>query len=393
MSAAIRVRWTKSYRSVPCSVVVFESGKLGGLATWRSCALTGPGFKFRGDGLVRHLRADFDRFQIPTVSDRAVSIESSDGVFLVEGEKGNRVRALSVIVATGFRPLGNEAKFIGRGVFITYMGYEYFPEILDRATEAAAGRGLAIAGNGKSIHIAGLVRNRMERAGGATWLIDEGAGHPADLPGKQLQGRVVELLAGPEGMLRAIRLSSRDGTERVLECGALLLDYNGFELAPSFAIEGLALRKGDRGFVDCDRDCATNVTGIFVAGDITGRYASTAMAIGDGVNAGFGAYRHVFRGKFGEEPPLFAYAATDGPIAEDHRDLPPIEDSMIPVLLGPIAHAVERCAIPRDFLDAIDGVRSVGEICEDETIDTGDARDWIHRLIAEKLGTVHATEW
>ncbi len=390
MSAAIRVRWIKSYRSVACSVVVFESGELGGLATWRSCALTGPGFKFRGDGLVRHLRADFDRFHIPVVSDRIVSIESVDGVFVVEGEDGSRVRALSVIVATGCRSLANEGDFSGRGVFITYMGYEYFPELLQRAADAAEGRGLAIAGTGKSLHIADLVRSRADRAGGAIWVIDEGAGHPAALPGEQHPGRIVELLANPEGSLQALRLRARDGGERTLECGALLLDYNAFELAPSFPIGGLPLRRDGRGFVDCDRDCATNVPGVFVAGDITGRYASTAMALGDGVNAGFGAYRHVFLKKFREEPPLFAYAATDRPVAEDQRDLPPIETSMVPVLLGPIARAAERCAVPRSFFEAIDGVRSVADICRDEAIDSASARDWVRRLIEEKLGTVHA---
>ncbi len=393
MSAAIRVRWTKSYRSVPCSVAVFESGRLGGLATWRSCALTGPGFKFRGDGLLHHLLGDFERFHIPVVREGAVALRPGSDHFVVSGDAGTEIRALSVIVATGFRALANEAEFIGRGVFITYLGYEHFSEIFESATAAAAGRGLVIAGNAKSRHLAELARSREERAGGITWLIDEGAGAAPELPGRQLRGRVVRLLGEREdegeSILRRLRIQNPEGERSTIDCGALLLDYNAFELAPSFGCDRLDLRRDERGFVAVDRHCATSVPGVFAAGDITGHYASTAMALGDGVNAGFGAYRYVFRRKFGREPELFAYAPSDRPIVEGERDLPPITPDMIPIALAPPAQAHERSAVPEELVASFDGARSIDEVCRRAGIDVSQGCRWVEGLIERKLGTVH----
>ena len=124
MSAAVRCRWVKSYRSLPCSVAVFEPGTLGGLAGWRTCSITGPGYRYLGDGLIQRIATDFERYRIPVVSERVVSLHRGDGLFILETDAGTRVRALSVIVATGMRALANERHFLGRGLFVTYMGYE-----------------------------------------------------------------------------------------------------------------------------------------------------------------------------------------------------------------------------------------------------------------------------
>ena len=103
MSAAVRCRWVKSYRSLPCSVAVFEPGPLGGLAGWRTCSITGPGYRYLGDGLIQRIKTDFERYQIPVVHERVVSLKHDGQLFTLETEAGTAVRALSVIIATGMR--------------------------------------------------------------------------------------------------------------------------------------------------------------------------------------------------------------------------------------------------------------------------------------------------
>jgi hypothetical protein len=101
-----------------------------------------------------------------------------------------------------------------------------------------------------------------------------------------------------------------------------VIDFLSYELMParSFECEDLALDTG--GFIQVDRRQRTNVPGVFAAGDVTGMPAAVATAVGEGVVAGFEAYRHVYAEKFGAEPPLFAYYGSDRPLDETWRELP-----------------------------------------------------------------------
>ncbi len=412
MSAAVRARWIKSYRTVPCSVAVFEGGRLGGLATWRTCSLTGPGWRYLGDGLVREIRTDFERYHLPVVPERVRRVTRRGGGLLVEGEQTS-LRCLAVVIATGMRGLVNEADFIGRGVFITYMGYAYFPRLLDRVAEASGG-GLVVVGNRKSVNLAPLITERVPEP---TWLLEEPDGALPDLPGTVLRGRPAELLgdgsrtagfdagdaldpAAPDDEPAAtagvsgVRWSGPDGTGGALPCSAVLLDYNAFELRTALPWDDLDLAREEGGFVTVDRWCATSEPGVFAAGDVTGRWASTAVALGDGVNAGFGAVRHVHRAKFGQDLNLFAYQATDRVLGSDERDIPPLDPALIPVLLAPpeawrrpLAATPGAAAIAR----AVDGARSLADIAAATHQPLSGVTAWVDQLLELKLGTVHTT--
>ena len=72
MTAAIRTRWVKSYKSVPCSTVILDKAGLGGLAKWRSCMLTGPSFHLMGADVVGRFKKDIDDLEIPLVPSRVI---------------------------------------------------------------------------------------------------------------------------------------------------------------------------------------------------------------------------------------------------------------------------------------------------------------------------------
>ena len=133
----------------------------------------------------------------------------------------------------------------------------------------------------------------------------------------------------------------------------------------------------------------TSVPGVFAAGDLAGdRYKSVAIAVGDGVNAGFAAVRHVFRGKFDTEPSLYAYAASDRPLSPEESDLPPLDDALVPVLLSPAPTGLARHPAAA-ALSHFDGVANLGTLAARTGLSRDDLHALVHRMFELKLGTVH----
>ena len=358
LAAATRVRWVKGYHALAGSVCLVESGVPGGLLRWGSCVLTGPSWSYSGAALTDILMKDVERLHIPLVADEVLRIERQDNMLTTHLRSGRILRSLAVILATGFRPLANESDFYLKGVRITFKGYEHFPSLIRACAKDANGRGLVVIGNSKSSHLQTLLESHAEGSGGVR-LVDRGT---------------LRNVMG-EDSVEAVQIEE-DGCIRTLGCGAVLMDYNGFELTPSFDIEGLELARDARGFVQADGQMATNQPGVFVAGDLTGRYAATLMALGDGVCAGLSAYAYAFERKFGEAPNLFAYAAKDVALPAQPIDLPAIPDTAIPVAVG---------AAP----DWVTNDKTLIEYAAGQNGSIETVRDALREAIAAKTVTVH----
>ncbi len=360
LAAATRVRWVKGYHALAGSVIVVDPGPPGGLLSWGSCVLTGPGWAYSGEALTATLMADIARLRIPIRRERVTGVHRDGPRFAVTLASGDRLTCLAVIVATGFRPLGNEAELYLRGVRITFKGYEHFPSLVRACVKDATGRGLAVIGNAKTAHLAELLRPEVTAEAGPLTLVTD------------------EALVQVEGTdaVEAIVLRAQDGTLRRIACGAVLLDYNGFELTPDFALAGLPLVRDARGFLAVDAWMRTSEPGVFAAGDVTGRWASTLMALGDGVSAGFGAYQHAFRAKLGRDPVLFAYAATDAALPAQPKDLPELPEDAVPVAVGPAPAW-------------IDGHATIAALALREAVTTDVIRERLTVPIAEKTVTIH----
>lgn len=317
LAAATRVRWVKGFHVLVGSVGLVESGRLGGLLSWGSCVLTGPGWAYPGQSLTERLLVDVERLAIPVVHDRVVRIDAEGPLFHTHFASGRVLRSLAVILATGFRPLANEVDYYLRGVRMTFKGYDHFPSLVRSCAKDADGRGLVVIGNAKSAHLQALLDAHSAGAGEVTLVTEE------------------RLLAVEgEGTVEGVHLAAADGTERRIACAAVLMDYNAMELRPDLQIEGVSPKLDARGFIQVDASMATSIPGLFAAGDITGRYAATLMALGDGVCAGLAAYEYTFEAKFGRPPRLFAYKALDEALPVSPRDLPAIPPHAIPVPLG-----------------------------------------------------------
>ena len=355
LAAATRVRWVKGYHALAGSVAIVESsGKPGGLLQWGSCVLSGPGWAHSGQHLTEVLLKDIEQLEIPVIGGRVTSL-GRRGPLLEVRTAERTLTCLAVIVATGFRPLANEAAFYQKGVRITFKGYQHFPSLLRTSAREADGRGLCVVGHDKTALLNELLEAVDELAGGVTRVNDH-----------EYRGVIAE-----DGRITGVQL-----IDRVIPCGAVFMDYNAFELAPTFELDGLELARDARGFVKPGPALSTSEPGVFVAGDITGRYASTLMALGDGVEAGFSAYAYAFERKLGFAPYLFAYAATDAAVPLNQVDLPELPDDSVVVRLngGP---------------EWVDGRATLREHADRQSTTTDDIRQQLMSYVVGKNVTVH----
>jgi hypothetical protein len=140
----------------------------------------------------------------------------------------------------------------------------------------------------------------------------------------------------------------------------------------------------------------TSIPGVYAAGDVTGLYATVGRSIGDGIVAGFSAYRYLFNLKFNCEPCLFAYAAQDVKITPGFKDLPRPEKNLRPKLLVSAAGAArlaEEYGAERNgtavFLNSCTGIKTIAEHLADTTLDENTLFSFIEFLLTKKAIALH----
>jgi len=383
LSAAIRTRWVKRYKSVPCSTLVIENSFPGGLALWRGCMFTGPAWKLAPGDILSGLLRDMKRFSIPVHRSCATRMELEGDIKTVHTADGRTFRSLAVIIAAGIKVLVNEKDYLGKGLEVTSMGYEFIVAQLKKFLAVRGTKPLVIAGSSGLHALIPLVRE-LNTAGRQLLFVMEGAGEDsADVLHAQ-----VEAFLG-KGRLEALRVRTAGGT-RDIACRAALLDFNSYELAPvrRCALAGLPPDP----FIRVDQDMRTALAGVFAAGDVTaGGYNSFSRAVGQGVAAGLSAYRHVFVRKFGAEPPLFAYRPSPAVLGADFRELPVLHAELKPRALaraGQVRGQLEgRWAW---MCEGLDGTMTIAELAREHRVPLAELQEVLGRLIEKKLITLHA---
>jgi thioredoxin reductase (NADPH) len=395
MTAAIRTRWVKSYKSVPCSTVILDKAGLGGLAKWRSCMLTGPSFHLMGADVVGRFKKDIDDLEIPLVPSRVTKLELDGKIKIIHTDAGETIRTLAVIIATGYRSLCNEQEYL-KQIAITYMGYEFFEELLNNFFSMEGRQTALIVGNEFTRNLVDLIEACNRGRHEVIYLIDSNSSS-ANLTvaaGTVLPGKIIRY-EGRE-KLEGVRVVLKSGEERFIPCSKVLLDYNSYELSPLYDFDTAPLKKDARGFIEVDREMKTSIPGVYAAGDITGLYATVGRSIGDGIVAGFSAYRYLFNLKFNREPCLFAYAAQDVKITPGFKDLPRPDKNLRPKLLvsaGNAARLAEEYGAAQKgikaFLSSCAGIKTISEHLADKTVEEGELFSFIEFLLTKKALALH----
>jgi len=160
---------------------------------------------------------------------------------------------------------------------------------------------------------------RPQKLPGEAELLGRGVSYCATCDGRLYRGKKVAVLGWTESARReavfledlgcqvtylhrpkTCEIQGGRSVERLLLDGGESLEVEGvFVLRPTAAptdlLPGLALRDG---FVAVDRSMATNLPGVFAAGDCTGGPMQVSKAAGEGLTAGQSAAKWLDRGTF-----------------------------------------------------------------------------------------------
>jgi thioredoxin reductase len=224
-----------------------------------------------------------------TLRDRVTQVTRTEGGFQVVTQQHGVKEATAVLIATGATPIPLDVpgsqEFLGWG-----LGYSV-------ATHAGllAGKSVAVIGSSER-----ALRGVLEVAQTASTVyvipIDATA-LETPLGAAVIQQPNVSIFPGCEvteinGGFNVEELVICQGSEtRRLAVDAAFVDLG--LVANSQCVRGL-LRTDDNGFIRIDDRCATEIPGVFAAGDVTTGFGEMKLiAIGDGARAALSAYEYV----------------------------------------------------------------------------------------------------
>jgi hypothetical protein len=383
MSAAIRARWIKRYKAIPCSTLLIENSYLGGLASWQGCLFTGPSWRMKGNDIVRRLLKDLERLQIKVQQGRVTRIGLRGEAIEVFTSDGEVLRSLAVIIATGIKVLVNERDYLGRGLEMTSMGYEFIVAHLKRLLSRSWEPRLVIVGSPKLQNMIPLIKELNTTRSPLSFIVEgEGEGDEGIAQGW------VERYWG-DGYLQGVTLQTPKGPLDI-SCAGVLLDFNSYELSPTSRIEVNSEKLGTP-FIRVDQDMQTSIPGVLAAGDVTqGGYNSFSRAVAQGMTAGLSAYRYVYQRKFGCEPPLFAYRPRDFPLSLHFQELPPLDEELRPKALVKGEEIKASLGEKWAWLtDRLHGRSSIREIARETGTKLEDLKEVLRRLVGRKMITFH----
>ena len=383
LNAAIRARWVKRYKVIPCSTLLVENSYLGGLAGWRGCLFTGPSWKIQGKEIVGRLLRDMEALEIPTVQARVHRINLQDEIKEVFTSDGKVFRSLAVIIAAGIKVLINERDYLGRGLEVTSMGYEFIISHLKKLLSRRWEPRLVIVGSEKLQNLIPLIRD-LNAGKSPLLFIMEGEGEDTE---DVLRGWVERYWG--DGRLQGLTLRTSKGSRKI-HCPKVLLDFNSYELSPAWRFE-IGAEDFNSPFIKVDQDMQTPIPGVFAVGDVTsGGYNSFSRAVAQGMAGGLSAYRYVFLKKFGVFPQLFAYRPTDFVIPSHFQELPPLDERLLPKSL--VSDKEMKAALGKGrsgLAEKLHGNLSIQEIAERKKIPLEDLRRVLIRLVEKKMITFH----
>lgn len=260
LSAAINLR----QRQRSCLVLYGGPGALHKASQVDNCA----GLPQQsGDALLQALRAHALQKGATLRQARVNNVLPFDGTFMVNAD-AEVLECHSVILACGAargRAIPGEEAFLGRGVSYCAtcdgMLYRQRACVVWGQSDTAAEEAAYLAEIG--VDVTFVARRR-----------------PAELDGRlRFVAGDLQAVEGGDTVQRALLTSGE-----TLPCEGVFILRDA--IAPAHLLEGLALQDG---CIAVDRQMATNIPGVFAAGDCTGAPLQVSKAIGEGQIAGLAA--------------------------------------------------------------------------------------------------------
>ena len=238
-------------------------------------------FNLSGEEMIMSGRQQAANFGAEFMDQDVLQIQSVEKGFEIKTESGQRVHAGALIIATGTqrKRLGvpGESEFLGKGV--SYCA--------DCDGNFYKGQDVAVVG-GESAAVDGALT--LSQIAGQVYLICERLDVSPGLK-ERLLASEVRLVEGTgiqaiEGDREVQALTLKDG--RRIEVAGVFIEQGAkglLELATHLGI----LLDDEMRYIRADKQQATNIAGVFAAGDVCGPPWQMAKAVGEGCVAGLSA--------------------------------------------------------------------------------------------------------
>ncbi|MBQ2740483.1 MAG: NAD(P)/FAD-dependent oxidoreductase [Clostridia bacterium] len=233
-----------------------------------------PGlYAITGQDFCAALQDQLAREEIEVVEQKATGVYAMKDKFFVTAEGDNTYESRTVILASGVetvKAIEGEEAFLGRGVSYcaTCDGMLYKDKTIAVfcTTKALEHEVEYLASLAKKVYLLPLYKG-------------------VEVEGENIE-KIVKMPEKVEGGLRAERLTLKGGQTLEVDGIFMLKD----SVSPSALVGGLAV---ENGHVVVDRGCKTNLSGLFAAGDCTGRPYQYAKAAGEGNVAAHAAIEYL----------------------------------------------------------------------------------------------------
>jgi len=273
----------------PLVISGYEPGQL----TMTTTIENYPGFPdgVNGPDLVDNIRKQAEKFGAKIVMEAAKSIETKDGIIIVETDQ-RKIETMTLIIATGGIPkwLGvpGEQEFKGKGVHTcaTCDGFFY------------KGKEVFVIGGGDSSceeaeylakiasKVTMLIRRDEMRA---SKIMQERVKRDAKI-NIMWSSEIVEL-KGEKKLEKIIIKNTKDGLIREFKADGVFLAIG---YAPNSSMFKGMIDMDENGFIKADKELKTNIPGVFAAGDVQDPIHRQAVAAaGYGCIAGIEVRRYV----------------------------------------------------------------------------------------------------
>lgn len=269
-------------------------GEVGGQAAWTSEIENYLGWKLvTGVELVQNFRDHVSQFGVECLEGQLVNaiIPGDDG-FEIFTREGVSLQTRAVIIATGRAPnrlaVPGEQEFVGRGVsYCATCDAAFFrgkPVVVAGPGESAADAALELAALGAKVTIVNMVplkvpsalQERMDAAENLT--VRTGV-------------KITEIVG--DDRVTGVKVQARGAEEELVEAAGVFIETGA--IAASEFTGGL-VEMDARGQIITAKDGATNVPGIYAAGDVTDVAGKQIIiAAGQGANAAIAVSRYLKR--------------------------------------------------------------------------------------------------
>ncbi|WP_456372631.1 F420-dependent thioredoxin reductase [Methanocaldococcus sp.] len=261
------------------NAICIEKENAGGRIAEAGIVENYPGFEeIRGFELAEKFKNHAEKFKLPIIYDEVIKIEIKEKPFKVI-TKNSTYETKTIVIATGTRPkkLGlNEDKFIGKGVSYCTMCDAFF--YLNKEV-------IVIGRDTPAIMSAINLKDIAKKVTVITDKSELKAAEPIMLD-KLKEAKNIEIIYNAKP-LEIIGNEKAEGVkilvnekEEIIKADGIFISLGHIPNTEFLKDSGIKLDK--KGFIITDKNCKTNIEGIYAVGDVRGGVMQVAKAVGDG---------------------------------------------------------------------------------------------------------------